>query len=78
MMNSTVFTGLLVVFWLAEFAFAAIVVYWFVTQGFSEPDPRTEAGTGPRPLEDWAYTRTSLLMWAGFFVAIVLLIVIGA
>lgn len=75
MMGQTLFTALLALFWVAEFAFAAVVVYWFVTQGFSDDDA---TATDVKPLESDAYTRKSLLMWGGFFAAIALLIVVGA
>jgi Ca2+/Na+ antiporter len=74
-MGESLFTGFLVLFWLAEAAFAAIVVYWFVTQGFSE----SEHGENVvHDLEERAYTNRSLLMWAGFFGFLVILIVVGA
>jgi hypothetical protein len=76
MMGETLFTALIALFWVAEFAFAAVVVYWFVTQGFS--DEEKGAASDVKPLESKAFTRTSLLMWGGFFLAIVLLIVVGA
>lgn len=76
MMGQTLFTALIALFWLAEFAFAALVVYWFVTQGFADEDQATVGEI--KPLESRSYTRNSLLMWAGFFAAIVLLIVVGA
>ncbi len=76
MMGQTLFTALIVLFWVAEFAFAAVVVYWFVTQGFS--DEEKGATSGVKPLESKRFTRNSLLMWGGFFLAIVLLIVVGA
>jgi len=56
-------------------AFAAIVVYWFVTRGFSE----SEHGENVvHELEGCSYTNRSLLMWVGFFGFLVLLIVVGA
>lgn len=75
-MSETVFTALLVVFWLAEFSFAVVVTYWFVTQGFASEEKGLSAG--PRPLESREFTLRSLLMWGGFFAAIGLLIVVGA
>lgn len=75
MMSEGLFTGLLVVFWLAEFAFAAVVVYWFVTQGFVDDDV---AAGDQFPLESRAATRRSLAVWAAFFGALVVLILVGA
>jgi hypothetical protein len=76
MMGQGLFTALIALFWLAEFTFAAIVVYWFLTQGFADEDDATVGGL--KPLESKEFTRNSLLMWAGFFLAIVALIVVGA
>lgn len=76
MMGQTLFTALIALFWVAEFAFAAVVVYWFLTQGLSDGEKGSVSGI--KPLESKAYTRNSLLMWGGFFLAIVLLIVVGA
>lgn len=76
MMGQTLFTVVIGLFWLAEAVFGAVVIYWFVTQGFAEREHETVAET--RPLESWDYTKGSLKMWAGFFAAIVLLIVVGA
>jgi hypothetical protein len=75
-MGQTLFTALIALFWVAEFAFAGLVVYWFLTQGFSDEDAATAGGL--KPLESKRYTRNSLLLWAGFFGAIGLLIVVGA
>lgn len=74
--SETVFTALLVVFWLVEFAFGSVVTYWFVTQGFASEGRSVSAG--PRPLESREFTLRSLAMWAGFFAAIGLMIVVGA
>lgn len=76
MMGQTLFTALIVLFWVAEFAFASLVVYWFLTQGFSDEDEATAGEL--KPLESESYTRTSLAMWGGFFLAVALLIVVGA
>lgn len=75
MMGETLFTAFLVLFWVSEFAFAAVVVYWFVTQGFSEGDHDRPV---VRDLESPSYTRTSLLLWVGFFAVLVALIAVGA
>lgn len=75
MIGETGFTALVVLFWVSEFAFASVVIYWFVTQGFSE-DGRD--GRAVHDLEPRSYTRTSLLLWAGFFAALVALIAVGA
>jgi cytochrome c oxidase assembly factor CtaG len=75
MIGESLFTGFLVLFWLAEAVFAAVVVYWFVTQGFSE----SEHGENVvHELEPRSYTNRSLLMWVGFFGILVLLIIVGA
>jgi hypothetical protein len=75
MIGETLFTAFLVLFWLAEAVFAAVVVYWFVTQGFAEGEHDAPI---VHDLEPRSYTNRSLLMWAGFFLALVLLIVVGA
>lgn len=75
MIGKGLFTGLLVLFWLAELAFAALVVYWFVSQGFSDADATSAEDV---PLESRRVTRNSLLLWAGFFAFILVLIVVGA
>lgn len=76
MMGQTLFTALIVLFWVAEFTFAAVVVYWFLTQGFADEDDATVGQL--KPLESKRYTRNSLLLWAGFFLAVVALIVVGS
>ena len=76
MMGETLFTALIALFWVAEFAFAGVVVYWFVSQGFA--DEEKGAASGVKPLESKRVTRNSLLMWGGFFLTLVLLIVVGA
>jgi hypothetical protein len=76
MMGQGLFTALIALFWLAEFTFAGLVTYWFVTQGFADEDAATAGEV--KPLESSTYTRNSLLLWAGFFAGIVLLIVVGA
>lgn len=75
MMGETLFTAFLVLFWLAEAVFAGVVVYWFVTQGFAESDHGARI---VHELEPRSYTNRSLMMWAGFFALLVLLIVVGA
>jgi hypothetical protein len=67
---------MIVLFWVAEALFGALVVYWFLTQGF-DSDADTTAG-GPVELEDKSETLRSLGMWAAFFGAIILGIVVGA
>lgn len=75
MMGETLFTALVALFWVSEFAFAAVVVYWFVTQGFADDDATAD---GLKPLESRRSVRRSLAVWGGFFLALVLLIVVGA
>lgn len=74
-MGETLFTALIVLFWLSEAAFAGVVVYWFVSQGFADEEA---TASGPKPLEDRASVRRSLLAWAGFAAVLVALIVVGA
>lgn len=74
-MGESLFVGMLVLFWVAEFLFGAVVIYWFVKQGFA--DSGTVSGTD-FPLEDPRLTKQSLGIWGLFFLAIVLMIVIGA
>ncbi|MEZ3118105.1 hypothetical protein RYH80_19500 [Halobaculum sp. MBLA0147] len=75
MMGKGMFTGMVVLFWLAEAIFGTLVVYWFVTQGFD--DEGTSVGE-LKPLEDSSYTIKSLGMWGIFFAVIILGIVVGA
>jgi hypothetical protein len=76
MMGKGLFTGMIVLFWVAEALFGLLVVYWFLTQGFdSDKDTAT---SGPVELEDRSVTITSLGMWAVFFAAIIVGIVVGA
>lgn len=75
MMGKGLFSGMIVLFWVAEALFGALVVYWFLTQGF---DTDREAGGEPTELEDRSTTVRSLGMWAAFFAAIILGIVVGA
>lgn len=76
MMGEGLFTGMIVLFWVAEALFGTLVLYWFLTQGF-DSDKDTAAG-GPVELEDSSVTITSLGMWAVFFGVIVLGIIVGA
>ncbi|MFD1686863.1 hypothetical protein [Halobellus litoreus] len=76
MMSQGLFTGMIVLFWVAEALFGALVVYWFLTQGFDSD--RDTADTGPVELEDSAETLRSLGLWAAFFGVIILGIVVGA
>jgi hypothetical protein len=73
--GESLFTGFLALFWLSEAVFAGVVVYWFVTQGFSESEHGADV---VHDLEPRSYTNRSLVMWAGFFGLLVLLIVVGA
>lgn len=75
MMSETLFVGMLALFWTAEFVFGGVVIYWFIRQGFA--DEGTTSGTD-FPLEDPQLTKQSLAIWGLFFLAIVLMIVIGA
>jgi hypothetical protein len=76
MMGKGLFTGMIALFWIAEAAFGALVVYWFVTQGFDSDEAAAEA-TGVT-LEDRSTTLGSLAIWVGFFALLVLGIVLGA
>lgn len=75
MMSETAFTVMIVVFWIAELAFGSLVVYWFLTQGFDD-----DSGTVSeiRPLEDREHTLQSLGMWVGFFVVLVVGILLAS
>lgn len=74
MMSETAFTIFVGLIWLSAFAFGSLVVYWFVRQGFS--DEGVVSGEDIEP-EDRDYTRQSLLIWAGFFLVLLLVIVLG-
>ena len=76
MMNQGLFTGMIVLFWVAEALFGGLVVYWFLTQGFDSDEDT--AASGPTELEDSSETLRSLGLWAAFFGAIILGIVVGA
>lgn len=75
MMSETMFVAMLVVFWIAEFLFGSLVVYWFLRQGFGDEGV---ASGETFPLESPALTKQSLGIWGLFFSGIVLLIVVGA
>jgi hypothetical protein len=77
MMGEGLFTGMIALFWVAEFAFGALVLYWFLTQGFDSDAATADTG-GPLPLEESSYTLKSLGLWGLFFGAIILGIIIGA
>ena len=76
MMSEGLFTGMLVLFWVAEAAFGALVAYWFVTQGF-DSDEETASGV-QLELEDRSETVRSLAIWGAFFGLLVLGIIVGA
>ena len=76
MMSQGLFSGMIVLFWLAEALFGSLVVYWFLTQGF-DSDADT-ARDGPVELEDRSETLRSLGMWAAFIAVIILGIIVGA
>jgi hypothetical protein len=76
MMSKSLFIGMVVLFWIAEFAFGSLVAYWFVTQGFDN-DKGTASGAVVE-LEDRSETMKSLAMWGAFFGFILIGIVIGA
>lgn len=76
MMGKGLFTGMIVLFWVAEAAFGGLVAYWFITQGF-DSDKDTADGTQVE-LEDRSETIRSLAMWAVFFGLVVLGIIVGA
>ena len=75
MMSETMFVAMLALFWIAEFLFGALVVYWFLRQGFG--DKGVVSGTD-FPLEDPSLTKQSLGIWGLFFAASVLMIIVGA
>jgi len=70
----TGFTVLIVGIRASAFLFGALVVYWFVRQGFAEKG--VVEGTD-FPLEDRSYTRNPLLIWLGFFALLGLLLLLG-
>ncbi|WP_373189716.1 hypothetical protein [Halolamina sp.] len=75
MMSESLFTGMLVLFWVAEAAFGGLVAYWFITQGF-DSDKDTASGAQIE-LEDRSETLQSLAMWGGFFGLLLLGIIVG-
>ncbi len=75
MMGLGLFKSMIYLFWLAEFLFALLVVYWFVSQGFSS---KGFASVEDIPPESTAYTGGSLIIWIIFFAVILLGIAIGA
>lgn len=74
MIGETGFLLLIAGIWASAFLFGSLVLYWFVRQGFS--DETVESGR-EFPLEERAHTIRSLLIWAGFFVVLTLVIVLG-
>lgn len=76
MMSEGLFTGMIVLFWVAEATFGALVAYWFVTQGF-DSDTDT-ARSGPVELEDRSETVRSIAIWGVFFGLLLLGIIVGA
>jgi hypothetical protein len=76
MMGKSLFTGMVILFWVAEFAFGALIAYWFVTQGF-DSDKGTASGAIVE-LEDRSETLKSLVIWGAFFGFILIGIVVGA
>jgi hypothetical protein len=75
MMSETMFVAMLALFWIAEFLFGGLVIYWFLRQGFG--DEGVVSGTD-FPLEDPSLTKQSLGIWGLFFGFIVLMIIVGA
>lgn len=69
------FTILVGLIWVSAFAFGSLVIYWFVRQGFAEEGVVSEEQV---EIEDPAYTRQSLLIWAGFFTVLIVLILLGS
>ena len=74
MIGETGFTLLIFGIWLSALAFGSLVVYWFVRQGFSEAGIETGTQFPPEP---WREVRKSMLIWAGFFGLLVLIILLG-
>lgn len=75
MMSETMFIAMLALFWIAEFLFGGLVVYWFLRQGFG--DEGVASGTD-FPLEPPSLTKQSLGIWGVFFGVIALMIIVGA
>lgn len=76
MMGKGLFTAMVVLFWVAELVFGALIAYWFLTQGFDSGEG-TASGVVVE-LEDRSETMKSLAMWGAFFAFIIVGIVIGA
>ncbi|ELY94362.1 hypothetical protein C482_18677 [Natrialba chahannaoensis JCM 10990] len=74
MIGQTGFVVLVALIWLSATAFGGLVVYWFLRQGFAEDG--VESGQQFEP-EPWSYTKVSLLIWVGFFVLLLALLVIA-
>jgi|AntDeeMetagen192_2_1112575.scaffolds.fasta_scaffold00296_3 hypothetical protein len=75
MMSETMFVAMLALFWVAEFLFGSLVVYWFLQQGFGNEGV---ASGELFPLEDPAVTKQSLGIWGLFFAGIVVMIIVAA
>lgn len=75
MMGPGLFKSMVYLFWLAECLFALLVVYWFITQGFSS---RGFARVEDIPPESTGYTGVSLIIWIIFFAVILMGIAVGA
>jgi len=73
MMGQTGFIVLVALIWASATAFGGLIVYWFLVEGFAE-EGITEGGQFAP--EDRSYTHRSLMIWAGFFAIILLLIAI--
>ncbi len=71
MMSEAMFVAMLVLFWVAECLFGALVIYWIHRQGFGGEGV---AGGNTFPLEDPGLTELSFGIWRLFFAGIVLLI----
>lgn len=76
MMSQSLFTGMVALFWVSEFIFGGLILYWFVTQGLASGE-KTDLNT-VAPLETRATTMRSLALWAGFFTLLILGIIVGA
>lgn len=74
MIGETGFTILLVAIWLSAFGFGSVVIYWFVRQGFAEKGVVKGTDFPPEPP---AVTKRSLLIWAGVFAVLFVVIVVG-
>ncbi|GAD51840.1 hypothetical protein MBEHAL_0600 [Halarchaeum acidiphilum MH1-52-1] len=74
MISVTAFNVLVVLAWLAKFSFGAVIIYWFVTQGLSDPESATVASPHAQA-ESSRSVRISLAAWVAFFIVIVAMIV---